>query len=138
MNKYYKIYKDNTVVDVNNMFYLRQPHGRIIITNTLKGANLISNSDGSKFYTANFLCPLNTTVPGVEWVKAKLITEEEYNTLYEQLQLGNVEEEEEEIPVEVEQPEPIMEEPEKVMTVNEMRNKINELETIIKQLISKM
>lgn len=137
---YYKIYKNGVVVDVNNKFFLRQPKGRIIQVSSPKHANLISNSDKTEYYTVGWLNFLEN--PGnIQRAEATMITEEEYNSLCEQLQTGKIIEEVEEpiteLPpqVEVIESEP---EAEPVMTVSEMRNKINELETIIKQLLSKM
>ena len=136
---YYKIYKNGIVVDVNNKFFLRQPKGRIIQVDSPKYANLISNSDKTEYYTVGWLNFLEN--PGsIQSAEATMITEEEYNSLYEQLQMGKTIEEVEEPIIELPPQEVVEDEPEAepVMTVSEMRNKINELETIIKQLLSKM
>lgn len=136
---FYKIYNEDMVVDVNHLFFFyEEKYGRIIEC-PFKHAQLISDSKGTKFYTTDWLCPLDVHVPGVTSVKAAKISEEEYKKLYEELQLGKT-------IVEVEEPieaatlndeNVSTPETEKVMTVSEMRNKINELEEIIKTLLSK-
>lgn len=136
---YYKIYnKDGVIVDVNHLFFRYQPKFSRIINSEVKTAQLISSSDGTEFYTTSWLYPLSYKIPGVTEVKAEIISEEEYNKLYNELQLGfGIKEEEvEEIQAASLKTESVDVE-EKVMTVNEMRIRIKELETIVKQLLSK-
>lgn len=133
---YYKIIKNNLIIDVNDVFLCYLQKHKKIVKCDLKCAQLIQSSDEKTFYTADWLCPLPKWASH-EKVQAELISEEEYLQLKEQLQLDktiavpvlkqeDIEEGEvEELPVE------------ELMSANEMRRKILELENIIKQLLIK-
>ena len=135
---YYKIIKNNTVVDINNAFFRYTKKHKNIIKCESTYAQLIQSSDGKNFYTTDWLCPIPEGVHP-EYIEAVIITEEEYNSLKEQLKV------EEAIPI-VEEPietaetevETVPEqELEKVMSASEMRQRILELEKIVQQLLSK-
>ena len=86
---YYKIIKNNAVVDVNNTFFRYTKKHKNIVKCDSTYAQLIQSSDEKNFYTAGWLCPLPEGV-GVEKVEAVIISEEEYNYLKEQLNIGEV------------------------------------------------
>lgn len=135
---YYKIIKNNEIIDINNQCFKYQPKHQKIISCQDKYAQLIKFSNGNEFYTAEWLNPLPEGVY-YQTIQAKEITKEEYNSLKEQLKV------EETIPI-IEEPietaetevETVSEqEPEKVMSASEMRQRILELEKIVQQLLSK-
>ena len=137
--RYYKIIKDNVVIDVNYSFFRLLPKSKKIIACEFRDAELIQSSDQEKFYTVNWLRPLPENPFTFEQADAAQITEEEYNTLYEKLKLGaTIQEVNEEI--EAAAPEistDVEKEEEQIMDLASMRKRIADLEAIIKQLLNK-
>ena len=125
---YYKMIKNNTVVDVNNIFFRYTKKHKNIIKCESTYAQLIQSSDGKNFYTTSWLCP---TPEGVhpEYIEAVIISEEEYNSLKEQL---STQEAIIAAPLEVEESveitEELIEQPiEKVVNIRELYEEIKQL-----------
>ena len=132
---YYKIIKDNKIVDVNNQFFHHRKRGPI--SDSPDKANLIRLSSG-EFCRASWTAPLPEEADYYPLVNAVLIDEDEYLKLREELNLGPViqeepvviKEEEAEIP-----DQPIVEEP-KAITAADLQARIDQLEALVKQLLS--
>ena len=134
---YYKIIKDNSVVDVNNKFFRILKKHRNIVESESKYAQLIQSSDGKELYTAKWLCPLPEWAV-YEKVEAIIISEEEYLQLKEQLQVQEVVEIPETKSEIIINEEEIVEMPQELpMSAVEMRKRIIELENLVKQLLNK-
>lgn len=134
---FYKIIKNNLVVDVNNSFFCVLEKHRNIVQCKPEDAQLIQSSNEQTFYTTEWLQPLPPRVE-YETVRAVVISEEEYLKLKEELKVQEVKIIEEVVTPQQEevQQEEVYEE-ESIMTTVEMRNRILELETLIKQLLNK-
>ena len=133
---YYKIIKDNKIVDVNNQFFHHRKRGPI--SDSPEKANLIRLSSG-EFCRAPWTAPLPEEADYYPLVNAVLIEEDEYLKLREELNLGPVIQEEpvvikEETAAEVPD-QPVVEEP-KVITAADLQAKIDQLEALVKQLLS--
>ena len=133
---YYKIIKDNKIVDVNNQFFHHRKRGPI--SDSPEKANLIRLSSG-EFCRAPWTAPLPEEADYYPLVNAVLIEEDEYLKLREELNLGPVIQEEpvgikEEAAAEVPD-QPVVEEP-KVITAADLQAKIDQLEALVKQLLS--
>ena len=132
---YYKIIRENKIIDVNNQFFHYRKRGPISVEP--EKANLIRLSSGD-FCRAPWTAPLPEDVDFYPLVDAVLIAEDEYISLREELNLGPIVQEE---PVvvkeEVEETiiQPIAEEP-KVITAADLQAKIDQLEALVKQLLS--
>ena len=132
---YYKIIKDNKIVDVNNQFFHHRKRGPI--SDSPEKANLIRLSSG-EFCRASWTAPLPEEADYYPLVNAVLIEEDEYLKLHEELNLGPVIQEE---PVVIKEEaakipdQPIVEEP-KVITAADLQAKIDQLEALVKQLLS--
>ena len=132
---YYKIIKDNKIVDVNNQFFHHRKRGPI--SDSPEKANLIRLSSG-EFCRAPWTAPLPEEADYYPLVNAVLIEEDEYLKLREALNLGSVIQEE---PVVIKEEaakipdQPIIEEP-KVITAADLQAKIDQLEALVKQLLS--
>lgn len=132
---YYKIIKDNKIVDVNNQFFHHRKRGPI--SDSPEKANLIRLSSG-EFCRATWTAPLPEEADYYPLVNAVLIGEDEYLKLREELNLGPVIQEE---PVVIKEEaakipdQPIVEEP-KVITAADLQAKIDQLEALVKQLLS--
>lgn len=85
---YYKIIKDDKIIDVNNQFFKFLKKHLIAVSCDPNVAEAIRSSDG-KFYTTNWLKPLPSEVQ-LETVKAVVILEEEYNLLKNRLSIEEV------------------------------------------------
>lgn len=133
---YYKIVKNNEVIDVNNKFFRFLKKRLIPISCTPNDAQVIQSSDGQKYYTADWMKPAPAQL-NVELVKVFIISEEEYNSLKEQLQLNEVvivePIQEEVVASSVE----ILEEPkeiEKIVNIRELYEEIRQLKEELKSL----
>ena len=84
---YYKIIKDNKIVDVNNQFFHHRKRGPI--SDSPEKANLIRLSSG-EFCRAPWTAPLPEEADYYPLVNAVLIDEDEYLKLREELNLGPV------------------------------------------------
>ena len=129
---FYKIMQGNTVIDAiaDVQYVVFQERNRLNIIGKKAEAFGIMSSDMSTIWHVEGLAdiPAGSDYQTVEAVE---ITEEEYNTLREQLAAGDVVEDPEE-----EQPpdQGETEEPEVVMTPTEMRLRINELTATVAAL----
>ena len=86
---FYKIVKNEKIIDVNNQFFKFLRKHLNLISCSPNTAEVVSSSDGQKFYTAEWLKPLPEGVD-IEMVKVFIISEEEYNSLKEQLAVSEV------------------------------------------------
>ena len=135
---YYKIYKDGMIVDVNHLFFRYQTkYGRIVPCQP-RDAQLITDSKRTKFYTTNWLLPIEKEIPGVISIEAEEISKEEYLELKAELDLGKPVQPAplEEAPVEV-----IREEakaPERVFTPFEVKALLKNMEERIAKLESQI
>lgn len=133
---FYKIIKDNKVIDVNNKFFKFLKKRLIPISCDSNDAEVVISSDGNKYYTADWMKPAPAQL-NVELVKVFIISEEEYNSLKEQLQLNEtivVEPVQEEIITAagiVEQPK---EETQKVVNIRDLYEEIRQLKEELKSL----
>ena len=85
---YYKIYKNNEIIDVNNQFFFTQkPHG-IILECDVKHAELICSSDGQNYYQTQWIARPSVYPEVFEEVYSEKISEEEYNELRAKLDEG--------------------------------------------------
>ena len=131
---YYKIIKDNKIVDVNNQFFHHRKRGPI--SDSPEKANLIRLSSG-EFCRASWTAPLPEEVDYYPLVNAILIEEDEYLKLREELTLGPIIQDE---PVVIKEEaakipdQPVVEEP-KVITAADLQAKIDQLEALVKQLL---
>ncbi len=101
---YYKVIKDNTIIDANTAFYKWQKKHNKIIECEPSEANFIGSSDGSCIWYANGLILCTECNYNFETVTMVEITEEEYEVLKEQLAADEtIEVEEEETQTEVEE-----------------------------------
>lgn len=134
---YYKITKDNIIIDVNNQFFQYRKN-RSPISCDASEANLICDSN-ENFYTTTWLKPLPSGAPEFALIDAALIDAEEYESLKKQLeveeQLIITFEENEPASLEIAEDESIIEE--KPMNAAEMRKRILELETLVNKLLNK-
>lgn len=135
---YYKIVKNNEVIDVNNKFFRFLKKRLIPISCTPNDAQVIQSSDGQKYYTAGWMKPVPTQL-NVELVKVFIISEEEYNSLKEQLQINEVVitepvQEEEEVTTTTEIVEQPKEEIQKVVNIRELYEEIRQLKEELKSL----
>ena len=132
---YYKIIKENKIIDVNNQFFHHRKRGPI--SDSPAKANLIRLSSGA-FCRASWTAPLPEEVDYYPLVNAILIEEDEYLKLREELNLGPIIQEE---PVVIKEDaeeivdQPVVEEP-KVITAADLQAKIDQLEALVKQLLS--
>ena len=132
---YYKIIKENKIIDVNNQFFHHRKRGPI--SDSPEKANLIRLSSGD-FCRASWTAPLPEDVDFYPLVDAVLIAEDEYLKLREELNLGPIIQEE---PVVIKEDaeeivdQPVVEEP-KVITAADLQAKIDQLEALVKQLLS--
>ena len=133
---FYKIIKDNKVIDVNNKFFRFLKKRLIPISCDSNDAEVVISSDGNKYYTADWMKPAPAQL-NVELVKVFIISEEEYNSLKEQLELSEViviepvQEEEVITTTEVlEQPREV----EKVVNIRELYEEIRQLKEELKSL----
>lgn len=133
---FYKIIKDNKVIDVNNKFFKFLKKRLIPISCDSNDAEVVISSDGNKYYTADWMKPAPAQL-NVELVKIFIISEEEYNSLKEQLQLNEtivVEPVQEEIITAagiVEQPK---KETQKVVNIRDLYEEIRQLKEELKSL----
>ena len=131
---YYKIIKDNKIIDVNNQFFHHRKRGPI--SDSPEKANLIRLSSG-EFCRASWTAPLPEEVDYYPLVNAILIEEDEYLKLREELNLGPIIQDE---PVVIKEEaakipdQPVVEEP-KVITAADLQAKIDQLEALVKQLL---
>lgn len=81
---YYKIIDNGQIIDVNNEFFRFQKTHLNAVRCEPERAEAVRSSDGEVFYTDNWLKPLPKRV-SIKHAEVYLITEEEYNSLKEQL-----------------------------------------------------
>lgn len=135
---YYKIIKNNVVIDVNNVFLRIQRKHNILINTDLKYAEYICSSDGSQLYITSWTIEVNDPKRQAELVEAILIDEDEYNTLREQLSLNVVVEvidspQEDIIIIEPSEPERKLE----TLSLINLAHRVEQLEKQIEELLNK-
>ena len=133
---YYKILKNNAVVDVNSTYFRYQRKRMNIINCSAEDAELIQSSDRKNFYTTGWLKPLPQGVQA-EWVEAVLINKEEYDRLKEQLEIKDFIVEEPEVVNEpIQEPTGIIDEvkSEKVVSIHDLYEEIRLLKEELNSL----
>lgn len=131
---FYKIIKDGQVIDVNNKFFKVLRKHLTPIACEVKDAELIQSSSG-EFYKTSWTNKLPDKLQ-VEQVIAVLISEEEYNSLKEQLGLDKIVVVEKPITYNIEQEE-VIQEPkrvEKVINIKDLYEEIRQLKEELKSL----
>ena len=135
---FYKIIKNNQVIDVNNVFLKGQKKHNLLVNTDIKHVEFLISSDKSTLYTTNWTnqpkLPRDT-----EFVEAVIISEDEYNDLREKLQLNVT------IEIVEENPEPVIIEPKEIkperkleiLTMQSLVKRVEELEKIVEQLLNK-
>lgn len=84
---YYKIVRNNLIIDVNSMFFRYQRKRMNLVPCDENKAELVQSSDGKTFYTTEWLKPLPEGVHH-EFVDVIPISKEDYLKLREELQLN--------------------------------------------------
>ena len=133
---YYKILKNNAVVDVNNTYFRYQRKRMNIINCSAEDAELIQSSDRKNFYTTGWLKPLPQGVHA-EWVEALLVNKEEYDRLKEQLKTKDfIIEELEVVDEPIQQSSGVLDEvkPEKVVSIRDLYEEIRLLKEELNSL----
>lgn len=133
---YYKILKNNAVVDVNNTYFRYQRKRMNIIHCSAEDAELIQSSDRKNFYTTGWLKPLPQEVHA-EWVEAVLINKEEYDKLKEQLEIKDfIIEEPEVIDEPTQQSTGVVDEvkSEKIVSIRDLYEEIRQLKEELRSL----
>lgn len=136
--KYYKIIKNNTVIDVNNVFLcLSKKHANILMPCDIRYTQYLQSSDYEKLYRTTWTADVENDQYDAEFVEAVIIEEEEFLSLQEALQTKQeIVYEIEQVEVEVEQPEETPAQPE-VLDMIAMKRRLVELETLIQELLKK-
>lgn len=136
---YYKIIKNNTIIDVNNELFCYLPKHKNIISCDKQMAQLIRTSDEKTFYTTEWLLPLPEWAPYYEKVEAIIISKQEYLQLKKDLEVQEIieikEDSKEEPEITIIKEETIETPQEQPMSATEMRKRIIELENLVKQLL---
>lgn len=138
---FYKIIKNNQVVDVNDVFLKEQKKHHILLATEPKYAEYLISSDASTLYETNWTVEHSSDTYQAEYVEAEIISEEEYKKLKEQLQLDAVVE----IIESEEMVEPLIVEPAKVtperkleiLSLQQLTKRVEELEKLVQQFINK-
>lgn len=132
---FYKIIKDQMIVDVNNVFLHENPKNHVLTDTTYEHAHFIASSDKQKLYKTHWCGGIENSAYHVELVQAEFIDEAEYNSLKQQLETADVQY------IEVKnQEEPVIVEPKedvRVLDNIEMKRRILELEELVRQLLQK-
>lgn len=136
---FYKIIKDNKIVDVNNEFFKLQRKHNLLINTDYKHAEFICSSDGVNLYTTSWTSEPAYGNKNSQYVEAVLIDQDEYNQLKEELQLNHVviqtieDSPEDVVVVEPQKPERHVE----VLSLRRLEERVAQLEKIIEQLLNK-
>ena len=140
MNQYFKIIKDNTVIDVSDGRFLRwqERHRVSLYCDANHGEYMQSSIDVEKIYHAPWMNAVRDSAD-VQYELAEIaeIEEDEYNNLKSIIEEGmEIEVEPEPVVVEETAEDPIIEEPEpkKPLTLNEMREIIEQQRQEIERL----
>ena len=137
---FYKIIKNNTVIDVNNEFFKTQKKPHLIIKCDPIECEYVRSSNGEKLYYSAWTATAKYPFKFPEWVDDIIpISEEEYLQLKEQLQVHQkieYKENKQTQAIEVVSTTVNVEEPE-VLDMIAMKRKIVELETLVQQLLNK-
>lgn len=137
---FYKIIKNNTIIDVNNKFFKTQEKPHLMIECKPIECEYVCSSDGLKFYYSTWTTTAKYPFKFPEWVDEIIpIEEEEYLRLKEQLQINQkieYKENTETQAIEVVSTTINIEEPE-VLDMIAMKRKIVELEALVQQLLNK-
>lgn len=126
--RFYKIIKDNTVIDANFVWLKWQTKHRVLLACKPYEASYIQSYDGVHVWRVMWLNPPPEDAPEFPVAEAVKISKEEYLDLRSQLDSGlTPTEPEPEPPEEEPEVEPPEEPAENVMTPEEMRRRIIEL-----------
>ena len=133
---FYKIIKNNMIIDVNNIFLCENKKNHILTETTYEHAHFIISSDRKNIYKASWCNSLENSVYHVEVVEAEIITEAEYTELQQQLQNDVIKyidkKEDNTIEIVDDSADDVQ-----VLDVMAMKKKILELEALVAQLIKK-
>lgn len=133
---FYKIIKNNTVIDVNNVFLHENPKNHILTETTYEHVHFIVSSNGQNLYKTKWCGGIENSVYHVETIQAELINEAEFLTLKEQLMNTVIEYTETKNNV-VEIVNNEVKDEVKVLDTIEMKRRILELEELVKELLNK-
>lgn len=136
---YYKIIKNNEIIDVNNVFLcISKKYPDMLIPCELRNVQYLQSSDGEQLYITNWTAPVSHPLYSPELIEAVLINEEEYQSLKDTLQNQTIIVEENEVQPSNQQEEfaENIDEPQ-VMNITEMKRKILELEQLVQKLLNK-
>lgn len=86
--KFYKIIKDNKIIDCNYLFFKYQMKNNLILSCDLQEANFLQSSDGTKLYHPKWLAPVPDGFNNYEIIDAEIISKEEYDEILQDLELG--------------------------------------------------
>lgn len=134
---YYKVIKNNEVIDVNHVFLKWQERHNLLLSCDVSEALFIQSSDGTEIWRVDWLnrIPKNCTY-SFESIEAVEITAEEYIELKKQLDLGETvpDTAPDEPPGEIETPpdDPIQEE---VLSGTALRLRVQELSETVANLV---
>jgi hypothetical protein len=138
--KYYKIIKNNTVIDVNNVFLcLSKKHREVLMPCDIRYTQYLQSSDCEQLYRTTWTAEVENDQYNAEFVEAVIIEEEEFLSLQEVLQTKQeiIYEVKDNNIVEVKpQPEEVAPQPE-VLDVIAMKRRLVELETLVQELLKK-
>lgn len=132
---FYKIIKNNMIIDVNNVFLSESQKNHILTEASYEHAHFIISSDRKQLYKTSWCNGLENSAYQAEFVNAEFIDESEFNQLKEQLQNNVVEYvDKKEGNVEI-----ITENTQEteVLDMIAMKKKILELEALVAQLLQK-
>lgn len=137
--KYYKIIKNNTVVDVNNVFLcLSKKHSDVLIPCDVRYTQYLQSSDCEQLYRTTWTAEVENDQYSAEFVEVVLIEEEEFLSLQEALQTKQeiIYEVKDNNIVEVKQPQEVAPQPE-VLDAIAMKRRLIELEALVQELLKK-
>lgn len=127
---YYKVIRDGTVIDANEIFLRWQTKNKIMLACEMEDAQFIQSHDGDNIWRVPWLNPAPEEAGSYETVEAALIERQEYLDLRAVLDDGETVPEPEPVqPEPTPEPEPdVPEDGERPLTVQQMREKISDLE----------
>lgn len=138
---FYKIIKNNQVIDVNDLFLKEQKKHHILLATEPKYAEYLISSDASTLYETNWTVEHSSDKYQAEYVEAEIISEEEYKKLKEQLQLDAVIEvvtnEGVAEPLIIEPAEVTPERKLEILSLQQLTKRVEELEKLVQQFINK-
>lgn len=138
---FYKIIKNNQVVDVNDVFLKEQKKHHILLATEPKYAEYLISSDATTLYETSWTVEHSSDIYQAEYIEAEIISEEEYKNLREQLQLDViievVENEEVAESLIVEPTDVTPERKLEILSLQQLIKRVEELEKLVQQFINK-